>query len=127
MAERYSCARNGGAYDRSQRRGIPSCNRCVSPMTRMQRPTVPTCDCNAWRHRLQVLDFALVDLVLYLDAYPECSEALEYYRTLQEERDALLAAMPEKGACVMTNTSVPAGCGWTWTKDPWPWHPDANG
>ena len=84
------------------------------------------CDCSAWKKRLQIIDFALLELVLYLDAYPDCREALAYYQALCEERRLLLSAMPEKGDCRMTNLQTCAEDGWTWTKGPWPWQVEAN-
>ena len=81
--------------------------------------------CRAWMRRLQMIDFALADTVLYLDAYPECKQALAYYRKLIEEREQLLQA--GKGRCPAVNAM---GNGseerWQWTQGPWPWQHDAN-
>lgn len=127
MGERYSM-RSGSGCSRASERRIPA--ELSQMPTNCPRASVEgqnACgDCNAWRHRLQILDFALTDLVLYLDAYPTCAEALAYYNTLLEERDALLSAMPKKDACAMTNLHRQGGDTWTWTRDPWPWHPEAN-
>ena len=83
-------------------------------------------DCKSWRNRLQMLDFALVDLVLYLDAYPQNAQALAYYQALREERESLLLQQPANSACAVTNQSMPDACQWTWTDNPWPWHLEAN-
>lgn len=91
-----------------------------------EAPAERPCDCNSWKKRLQIVDFALMDLVLYLDAYPNCSEALAYYKALCEEREMLLSAMPSQGACAITHQSNRDGECWTWTEDPWPWQPEAN-
>jgi hypothetical protein len=40
---------------------------------------------------LRALDFAIQETVLYLDAYPECRQALDYYHRLMEERKAAMA------------------------------------
>ena len=45
--------------------------------------------CKSLLRELQLLDFSIYDTVLYLDAYPESKEALDYYRTLVQERRAL--------------------------------------
>lgn len=91
------------------------------------RQSRPVCrDCGEWKQRLQMIDFALVDLVLYLDAYPHSAKALAYYATLREEREALLRSRPEGAACDLTNQGLPDSCVWSWTDDPWPWHIEAN-
>ena len=75
--------------------------------------------------RLQELDFSIVDTVLYLDAYPHCHKALEYYHKLVAERDALLEEMAKQGTPV-TNFENASRKSWDWTNGPWPWELDAN-
>ena len=82
--------------------------------------------CNALRSRLQTIDFSIVDTVLYLDAYPDCKEALAHYHTLVSERDALLVELSEKCKMPMTSCSVTSRDTWDWTMGPWPWQIDAN-
>ncbi len=73
--------------------------------------------------RLQAIDFAIQDTVLYLDAYPDDADALDYYRSLIEARAGLLAARSkEMPLTVYDNT----GTDWDWVKAPWPWQPEAN-
>ena len=49
--------------------------------------------CKTLQKRLQMIDFALADTILYLDAYPECSQALEYYHILLEQKDEVANAI----------------------------------
>ena len=49
-------------------------------------------DCKQLYARLQRLDFAIVELALYLDSYPDNAAALDYYRKLIEQRDAVAKA-----------------------------------
>ena len=81
--------------------------------------------CDGAKLALQKLEFAINDVVLYLDAYPDSAPALAYYRKLIEERNALREAI--KTDCgpmtIYENTSCD---GWTWVDGPWPWQIDAN-
>ena len=102
-----------------------------------ERFNCPTCSgaqaskhnsCNAGDNyllkKLQIVDFSLVDIVLYLDAYPNCQKALCHYHKLLEERAAILAKLDEAGIPItcMGNRSD----SWKWTDAPWPWEYDAN-
>ena len=82
-------------------------------------------NCQAIKKKLQVVDFAIIDTVLYLNAYPECQEALDYYHKLIEERKMLEKAVNEKcgPVTIMGNESRTE---WSWVLGPWPWEPDAN-
>ena len=81
-------------------------------------------DCKQMTDRLREVDFAINETVLYLDAYPDCAAALNYYKELTAERRALMSAISEKCGPV-TNTDN-AGGTWRWTHGPWPWQIDAN-
>ncbi len=80
--------------------------------------------CSRMKLRLQQLEFALDDIVLYLDAYPECNQALEYYHTLLEERNHLREIINEECG-PMTNFSNHSKDTWLWTNGPWPWQIEA--
>ena len=81
--------------------------------------------CQRLRKKLQVLDFAIIETALYLDAYPNCRHALDHYHKLVAERDALAATINEKCGpiCQRENKSR---TDWTWVRGPWPWEIDAN-
>lgn len=81
-------------------------------------------NCTRIKLRLQQLEFALDDVVLYLDAYPECNQALEYYHTLMEERNHLLEIINNECG-PMNNYSNLSKDSWLWTKGPWPWQFEA--
>ena len=74
---------------------------------------------------LRAVDFALYDTILYLDAYPESKEALEYYHHLREERSALVFEY-EKKFGPLTPYDNGSKSEWQWTAEPWPWKPEAN-
>ena len=88
-----------------------------------QTQGIPT-NVKAMQKRLQKISFALVELVLYLDAYPNCERAKKYYKELSDERDMLIKALSKAGM-PMSGMNV-QGNEWTWTKGPWPWEYEAN-
>ncbi len=82
--------------------------------------------CKTLLHRLQALDFSIVDTVLYLDAYPNSAEALGYYRKLIDERDGLIRQLAETCHMPMTHTDNGSADAWHWISGPWPWEAEAN-
>lgn len=82
--------------------------------------------CKALQKRLQALDFSIVDTVLYLDAYPECAEALAYYHKLVSERDALQLSLAQSCHMPVTNFQNASADSWDWVMGPWPWEAAAN-
>ena len=82
--------------------------------------------CKDKLRRLQKIDFSMVETVLYLDAYPESREALDYYHKLHNERTQLLAQMKADGCPPVCNMDIDSHSGWSWVNSPWPWELDAN-
>lgn len=83
------------------------------------------CACKSLMKRIRELDFAINETVLYLDAYPECRQALEYYHTLINERQGVVAEYEQKcGPITMFGNA--GGDKWQWISGPWPWEYDAN-
>ena len=74
---------------------------------------------------LRALDFSIQETVLYLDAYPECEQALAYYHKLMEERAEAMEAY-EKQCGPLSIYGNKNRDTWEWTKGPWPWEFDAN-
>lgn len=70
--------------------------------------------------KIQMCDFYLVDLSLYLDSHPDCTEALEMYhkymdmcKTYTEEYNMHYGPITKCG--VMSDDK------WTWATESWPW------
>ena len=72
-----------------------------------------------------MVDFAIVDTVLYLDAYPNDRGALSYYKKLVAERDKLMAALAAASQPI-THRNELGEERWSWTDGPWPWDAQAN-
>ncbi len=81
--------------------------------------------CCEQKKHLQALDFAINETVLYLDAYPDCREALDYYHKLVQERDQVMTAY-EKSCGPVTMYGNTSRTSWDWIAAPWPWEPEAN-
>ena len=81
--------------------------------------------CDSLKKKLQTVDFAIIETVLFLDAYPKNMQALEYYHKLIGERKLLEKAINEKCGPI-TNMSNESRTEWNWVSSPWPWEADAN-
>ena len=69
---------------------------------------------------IRALSFALVETNLYLDSYPESTEALAYFRRVRDELRALTTAY-ENAHGPLTVMGATAKAGWDWVTTPWPW------
>ena len=74
--------------------------------------------------KLQMIDFALIDVGLYLDAYPSCKKALEYFQQLEEMREVEVKEF-EKMYGPLTIMSLEDTNYNTYINDPWPWEREA--
>ena len=98
-------------------------SRCPSCASQPPQANGNAC---TYLRRLQAIDFALADLILYLDAYPGSAEALSYYHELKEEKKQLLATAPQGTFPTLSATENQTPNQWTWVLGPWPWEPEAN-
>ena len=74
---------------------------------------------------LRKIDFALMETVLYLDAYPHTPEALAYYHKLNERR-AVLTEEYQKSSGPLTAMGNMSKTSWDWVDTPFPWEYEAN-
>ena len=77
-------------------------------------------DCNILLAKLQTLDFTINEVVLYLDMYPDCDEALDMYHHLIAQRKEILAQY-ECTCGPISGTGNKSHCSWEWVKGPMPW------
>ena len=75
--------------------------------------------------KLRMLDFAIQESALYLDAYPDNAPALEYYDSIRSRREEVLEEYEKKygPVTIFGNRSTDS---WQWTNEPWPWEAEAN-
>lgn len=71
---------------------------------------------------LQELEFALVELNLYLDTHPCDESALNTFNNLAERYEKARKAYEERfGPLVNFGHSGPVRAPWQWIEEPWPW------
>ena len=94
-------------------------------MNRPMNPSDMGCGCGSSNgasllRKIQEIDFSLYETVLYLDAYPDCREALDYYHALRSQRKGLVTQY-EREAGPLTAFSNQSQTSWDWIRSPWPW------
>lgn len=97
-------------------------------------PRAATCGCEGGRQnsvnrrklmeQIRAVDFALYETVLYLDVYPHSCDALENYRKLRAQSEALRAEY--EATCGPLTAFGNRGDTWDWMRDPFPWEYDAE-
>ena len=70
--------------------------------------------------QIQATDFALYDVVLFLDSHPTDAKALEYYHKIKTNLDELTRRFNETFG-PLTADNVQSTTHWDWIKEPWPW------
>lgn len=70
--------------------------------------------------KLRRINFALYETILYLDAYPDCVEALAYYHSLLQTKKALMEEYQSKIG-PLTAFGNQSATSWDWVQTPWPW------
>ena len=77
--------------------------------------------------KIGMLDFALVDLGLYLDTHPEDQEALEYFTHFAKNLEMLRKEYTMKyGPLRMKDMANGSWDQWKWSTDPMPWDECSN-
>ena len=76
------------------------------------------------KQRIHALDFALLELNLFLDTHPENGEALAEYVALRKKREALLEEY-RMNVGPIPSYSAGGRNGWNWVEGPWPWEKEA--
>ena len=74
------------------------------------------------KKKIHALDFAIHELVLYLDTHPLSKKATELLKEYRMKRKECIEVYEEKfGKYIVTVKDVPAENCWQWLKGPWPW------
>lgn len=77
-------------------------------------------NCREIMRKIRETDFAMLETALFLDAYPECKRAMEYYSEQKKKNDALRKQY--NATCgPLTIYSNENTSEWEWVKRPWPW------
>lgn len=77
--------------------------------------------------KIHAYDFAIYELVLYLDTHPTDNRALAMLEKFRKERaEAIKEYERLNGNYAPTHSAVKIGNRWTWVDSPWPWENEAN-
>ncbi|GEO24672.1 spore coat protein CotJB [Alicyclobacillus acidoterrestris] len=69
--------------------------------------------------QLQSIDFALVELNLYLDTHPEDNQAIQQFNELRAQRDTMAKAFEGQFGPLMNYGATTSSE--LWNRGPWPW------
>jgi len=83
------------------------------------RKITPKNEQEALKLKIQELSFAVNDLVLYLDLYPEDQRCLKVYKDCLNELRKECNLYSEKYEPLMVEEDLKEG--FNWIKSPWPW------
>jgi len=77
------------------------------------------------RKKIYELDFAIHELVLYLDSHCKCEKALNLLEEFRDLREELVEKYEKMfGKYVVTPADAGSEGTWDWIKSPWPWEKD---
>ena len=126
-AERRTDTVRSGCGCGAERRADTVRSGCSCGAERRADTVRSGCGCNgdnqACQHllaRIQAVDFALYELVLYLDVYPQSCDALETYHKLKEQHEELCHEY-EKVCGPLTAFGNESHTTWDWMSHPAPW------
>ena len=75
-------------------------------------------------YNIQIIDFSLVEVNLFLDTHPTDMAALQYYHKLKALREKAVADYTARFGPLTIYTVESANC-WSWIDNPWPWEREA--
>ncbi len=70
---------------------------------------------------IDVLDFACIDLDLYLDIYPDNQQMIQLYNQLKYQKKQILDKYEENYGPLSLDSDVLDSTPWAWVICPWPW------
>lgn len=70
---------------------------------------------------LDSLGFAMIDLNLYLDVFPNDRKALEQYNQYRKQKEDLLKQYEKKYGPIVLSSDALNVYPWAWDNKPWPW------
>ncbi|MDI3311461.1 MAG: spore coat protein CotJB [Thermoanaerobacterium sp.] len=72
--------------------------------------------------KIMELDFACIDLNLYLDTHPDDQKALRDYNYYSQQSRSLKTQYEQLYGPLMSFGETPSQCNrFRWVDDPWPW------
>ena len=80
---------------------------------------------NQLMQSIQKYDFALYDLMLYLDTHTNCQNAMRLYRQYRNKREEAVEEYVKRFGPINALQSDTKKC-WNWGNGPYPWEKEAN-
>jgi spore coat protein JB len=78
--------------------------------------------------QLRACDFAVYDLILFLDTHPSDENALKDFKLLSETCEKLMRQYEMKyGPLKAQHPAAATDTCWLWINNPWPWDPMRGG
>ena len=79
-------------------------------------------ECAKLKHSIKAMDFAILEIELFLDTHPHDKRALKVREQYRAKRCELIDLYEQSfGPYVVTTDDVDDVSHWTWIDDPWPW------
>lgn len=74
------------------------------------------------KNKIHALDFAIHEIVLFLDTHPRDQKAMQMLREYRRRRREAIANYESKcGSYIKTVDDVHPKDYWNWVDSPWPW------
>lgn len=70
---------------------------------------------------LQAVDFAIVELTLYLDTHPGDLDAIQQYNAFVKQRKKMKRAFEQQFGALTSCGNSYSSYPWDWKEAPWPW------
>ncbi len=70
---------------------------------------------------IDMLDFACIDLGLYLDVYPDNVQMIQLYNKLKNEKNEIRKQYEESYGPLTLSSNALQVSPWAWDDNPWPW------
>lgn len=70
---------------------------------------------------IDALDFACIDLGLYLDIYPDNVQMIQLYNQLNDEKKQFKKQYEDKYGPLTLDSKALNTMPWSWDNNPWPW------
>lgn len=70
---------------------------------------------------IDALSFAMIDLNLYLDIYPNDKNVIDLYNQYRKEKESMMNEYESKYGPITLNSDSLNSYPWSWDDMPWPW------
>lgn len=84
-----------------------------------------TVDKKSLMKKIQMYEFIITEMILYLDTHPHCKEGLKYFNKYKVLLSDAIKEFTEKYGPV-SPMGTKAETHWDWVKGHWPWEKEAN-